>query len=76
MDYSALKLLGAGVALIGSLGAGIGLGMIFSAWLNALARNPSAENKYRAVGFIGAAFAEFVFLGGLVVAFLLIFVAK
>jgi F0F1-type ATP synthase membrane subunit c/vacuolar-type H+-ATPase subunit K len=73
---SALKLLGAGVALIGSLGAGIGLGMIFSAWLSALARNPSAEAKYRAVGFIGAAFAEFVFLGGLVIAFLLIFVAQ
>lgn len=76
MEDSSLRLLGAGVALIGSLGAGIGLGLIFSAWLTAIARNPAVESKLRGVGFIGAAFAEFVFLGGLVISFLLVFGGK
>ena len=76
MEDSSLRLLGAGVALIGSLGAGIGLGLIFSAWLTAIARNPAVEGKLRGVGFIGAAFAEFVFLGGLVISFLLVFGGK
>ncbi len=73
MDNMAFKYLGAGVAMIGALGGGIGIGLVFSAWINALARNPSGEAKYRAIGFIGAAFAEFVFLGCLVIAFLLLF---
>jgi len=73
MDNVAFKYLGAGVAMIGSLGGGIGLGLIFSAWISALARNPSGEDKFRAIGLIGAAFAEFVFLGCLVIAFLLLF---
>lgn len=76
MEDSALKLLGAGVAMIGALGAGIGLGLIFSAWLNAIARNPSAEAKFRSVGFIGLAVTELVLLLCFVVAALLIFVAK
>jgi len=76
MDVVAFKLLGAGVAMIGALGAGIGLGLIFSAWISALARNPAAESKFRAIGFIGAAFAEFVFLGCLVISFILIYAVK
>jgi F-type H+-transporting ATPase subunit c len=73
MEGSALKLLGAGVAMIGSLGAGIGLGLIFSAWLGALARNPSAEGKFRQIGFIGFAAAELVLLMCFAVAVLLMF---
>jgi F0F1-type ATP synthase membrane subunit c/vacuolar-type H+-ATPase subunit K len=73
MDNTAFKYLGAGVAMIGALGGGIGLGLIFSAWITALARNPAGENSYRTIGLIGAAFAEFVFLGCLVIAFLLMF---
>lgn len=73
MEGSALKLLGAGVALIGSLGAGIGLGLIFSAWLTGISRNPSVEGRLFTIGMIGAALTEFVFLGGLVISFLLVF---
>jgi len=62
MDDNAMKLLGAGVAMIGSLGAGIGLGLIFSAWISAIARNPAAESKFSKVGFIGFAVTELVLL--------------
>lgn len=73
MENAALKLLGAGVAMIGSLGAGLGLGMIFSAWITAIARNPAAESKFRQVGFIGFAVTELVLLMCFVVAMILCF---
>jgi len=62
MDSSSLKLLGAGIAMIGSLGAGIGLGLIFSAWITAIARNPAVESKFSKIGFIGFAVTELVLL--------------
>ena len=62
MEGSALKLLGAGVAMIGSLGAGIGMGLIFSAWISSIARNPSAEGKFSKIGYIGFAATELVLL--------------
>ena len=73
MEAAAAKLLGAGIAMIGSLGAGIGLGLIFSAWITALARNPSAESKFRQIGFIGFAVTELVLLMCFVIAVLLMF---
>jgi len=71
-----VKLLGAGIAMIGSLGAGIGLGLIFSAWLNALARNPSAEGKFRQVGVFGFAVTELVLLMCFVIAIMLMYTGK
>lgn len=73
MEGSMIKLLGAGTAMIGALGAGIGLGNLFAAWLNALARNPSAEGKLKQIGFIGFAATELVLLMCFAVAALLIF---
>jgi F-type H+-transporting ATPase subunit c len=71
MEVSAAKLLGAGIAMIGALGAGVGLGLIFSAWISAIARNPSAEGKFRQVGFIGFAVTELVLLMCFVVAMMI-----
>jgi len=76
MEGMGLKLLGAGIAMIGTLGAGLGLGMIFSAWISAIARNPAVEGKFRQIGYIGFAATELVLLLGFVVSCLLIFVAK
>ena len=73
MDAAAMKLLGAGVAMIGTLGAGIGLGLLFSAWLTGIARNPAATEKMNGIGFIGFAATELVLLLAFVVAMLLIF---
>jgi F-type H+-transporting ATPase subunit c len=71
MEDSAMKLLGAGIAMVGSLGAGIGLGLIFSAWIGAIARNPSAEAKFSKIGFIGFAVTELVLLMCFVVAMMI-----
>lgn len=74
MDVSTFKFLGVGITMFGAaLGAGCGLGMVFSNWLNAIARNPSADGKLRMVGFIGFAGTELVLLMGFVIAALLIF---
>lgn len=73
MDLASAKMIGAGLAMIASLGAGIGLGMIFSAWLGALARNPSAEKKFATIGYIGAGMTEAVALFALGLAFFILF---
>jgi F-type H+-transporting ATPase subunit c len=73
MDAAAMKLLGAGIAMLGALGAGIGLGNLFAAWITAIARNPAAENKFKQIGFIGFAATELVLLMCFAVAALLMF---
>lgn len=73
MDVSAAKMIGAGLAMIAALGAGIGLGMIFSSWLGSLARNPAAEKKFNTIGYIGAGMTEAIALFALVLAFVIIF---
>lgn len=73
MDVSSAKMIGAGIAMVAALGAGIGLGMIFSAWLNALARNPAAEKKFATVGYIGAGMTEAVALFALGLGCLILF---
>ncbi len=74
MEYAALKFIGAGLTVFGMLGAAIGVGNIFGAALNGIARNPSAEGKIKTFALIGAAFAEFMGLLALLVAILLLFV--
>jgi F-type H+-transporting ATPase subunit c len=74
MDPTIYKPLGAGIAMIGAVGAGIGLGSIFSSWLSGLARNPAVEGKLRQVGLLGFACTELVLLMSFAIAALLIFV--
>ncbi|TAH36057.1 MAG: F0F1 ATP synthase subunit C [Alphaproteobacteria bacterium] len=74
MDMQAAKMIGAGLAMLGMIGAGIGIGAIFSNFLNAAARNPSAVDQIRVMTFIGAAFAELLGLLSFVIAILLLFV--
>jgi hypothetical protein len=42
MDVTAAKYIGAGLAMLGMIGAGIGLGILFGNYLNGALRNPSA----------------------------------
>lgn len=72
MDDSSLKYIGAGIAMIGTHGAGLGLGKIFSAWLSGIARNPAAEGKLSKVGFVGFAVTELVLLMGFVIAIMIL----
>lgn len=74
MDYIALKFIGAGLAAAGMIGAGIGVGTIFGAMLNGVARNPSVEAKLRTNAFIGAALAEALGIFAFTLAMIILFV--
>lgn len=73
MEYAALKFIGVGLMAFGMMGAAIGVGNIFAAMLNGIARNPAAESKLSKYVYVGAGLAEAMGLFALVVALLLIF---
>lgn len=75
MELEALKYIGVGLSSIAMFGAAIGIGNIFSALLNGIARNPSAEDKLMKGAFIGAGLAEAMGLFGFLIALLLTFFA-
>ena len=58
MEPDAAKLIGAGLATLGMIGAGIGVGIIFGNFLNAALRNPTAAAGQTGNLFVGAALAE------------------
>ncbi len=74
MDPQAAKLIGAGIACIALVGAGIGIGNIFGSYVSAGIRNPAAAPRMFTNVLIGFALAEATGLFGLVVAFILLFV--
>jgi F-type H+-transporting ATPase subunit c len=73
MEYAALKYIGAGLMAFGMLGAAIGVGNVFAAMLNGIARNPGAEGKLSKYVYIGAGLSEAMGLFSLVIALLLIY---
>ena len=66
--------IGAGLASIGLLGAGIGQGNAAAKASEAVGRNPEAESKIRSMFIIGAAIAESSALYAFVIAIMLVFV--
>ncbi len=66
--------IGAGLAAIGGLGAGIGQGYAAGKAAEAVSRNPEAEAKIRSMMIIGAAIAESSALYSFVIAIMLVFV--
>ena len=52
------KYIGAGLATLGMIGAGVGVGTIFGNFLNGALRNPSAAGAQIGNLFVGAALAE------------------
>lgn len=73
MDATSLKFIGVGLMAFGMLGAAIGIGSIFGALVNAIARNPSAADQMQRMALIGAGLAEAMGLFSFVIAMLLIF---
>lgn len=73
MEGEALKYVGIGLTAFGMLGAAIGVGNIFAAMLNGIARNPSAEAKLSKYVYVGAGLAEAMGLFALVVALIILF---
>ena len=80
MDAEALKLVGkyiaAGLTTFGMLGAAIGVGIIFAAALQGIARNPAQEAKIKGFALVGMALAEFMGLLSFVVAIMIFYVVK
>lgn len=74
MDPKGLAYLGAGLAIgLGAIGPGLGVGLLVSKTVEAMARQPEAAGMVRTTMFIGVAFAEAIALYALVIAFLLSF---
>ncbi len=73
MDVAAAKAIGSGIAVIALAGVGIGIGNIFSALVNSVARNPSARDAVFPLGILGFALTEAVALFALLIAFLILF---
>ena len=70
-----LKPIGAGLAIgIGAIGPGIGIGILVSKGLEALGRNPEAENAIRTNMILGIAFAEAIAIYALIVGVIIAFV--
>ncbi len=75
MDFDAARMLAVGLAGLGLAGAGIGLGILGSAAMTALGRNPEARAAIVPNMVLALAFTEAIGIYGLITAILLIFVA-
>ncbi|MGF1463881.1 MAG: F0F1 ATP synthase subunit C [Maricaulaceae bacterium] len=73
MDAEAAKYIGAGLAALALLGAGIGIGNIFGQFLAGALRNPSAAPSQTTNLLLGFALTEATGLFGLVIAFIILF---
>lgn len=67
------KLIGAGLATISLAGSGVGIGIVFSALIGAVARNPSLTKALFIYAILGFALTEAIALFGLRRAFLILF---
>ena len=72
MDPEGMKMLAAGLAIgFGSLGPGIGIGIIGFAAMQALGRNPEARGAIQTNMILSIAFAEAVAIYALIIAIIL-----
>lgn len=67
-----IKAIGAGIAVLTGLGAGIGIGLATGRASEAISRQPEASGKIQAVFFLGIALAEATAIYGFVISILLI----
>ena len=68
-----LTAIGAGVAALACLGAGLGIGKATSSAVDAIARQPEAAGKIQTALILGCALAEATAIYGMVVAILILF---
>ncbi len=71
-----LKAIGVGLAIgLGAIGPGLGIGIMVSKAMEALGRNPEAQDAIRPNMILGIAFAEaigiYAFLLGIIIAFVI-----
>ncbi|NMB53847.1 MAG: ATP synthase F0 subunit C [Leptolinea sp.] len=70
----AAKFIGAGLAMIGALGGGIGIGLSVHGAVSGMARNPDTSGTLMTNMILGVAFSEAIAIYCLVIAFLMLFV--
>ena len=73
MELDAAKYLGAGLATIGVIGSGIGIGSIFASFIQAVGRNPAAQGAVFTMTMLGFALVEAIALFALVIALVILF---
>ncbi|MDO5039598.1 ATP synthase F0 subunit C [Clostridium sp.] len=69
-----MRAIGAGLAVIAAIGAGVGIGNATASLLKSIARQPEASGKLMSTYFIGCALAETTAIYGLLVSLILLFV--
>jgi len=67
------QLIGAGLATIGLVGAGVGVGVVFGSLILAVSRNPYLQQDLFRVAILGFALTEAVGLLALMMAFMLLY---
>lgn len=70
---AAAKFIGAGLAAIGLIGAGTGIGTIFGSLINAVARNPGQRSVLFTYAILGFSLCEATGLFALIVSFLVLY---
>ena len=70
---AAAKFIGAGIACSGLIGAGVGIGSIFSSLISSIARNPQLRGQLFSYAILGFALAEATGLFALMIAFLVLY---
>ncbi len=73
MDLEAAKFIGAGLAVMGVVGSGIGIGTIFASFISAVGRNPAARGDVFPMTMLGFALVEAIALFALVIALVILF---
>lgn len=70
-----MRVIGAGLAMLGAIGAGVGVGIAAAGGVQAMGRNPDAAPIIQTNMILGMAFAEAVAIYALAVALIIIFAA-
>lgn len=73
MEVDAARFIGAGLAAIGMIGAGIGVGNVWASYISSLARNPAAKEDIGANIWIGFAVTEAIALFALIIGLIALF---
>ncbi len=73
MELEAAKLIAAGIALLPIIGVGIGLGLIFGSYNEAVGRNPSAAELLDKKFFLNFALTEALAIFALVISLVILF---
>ncbi len=69
-----LKAVGAGLAMLGAIGPGIGIGLLAQGAMQAIGRNPDASGQIQTNMILAIVFTEAIAIYALVVALLIVFV--